>query len=504
MRELVIDVSHIDKNIDLSAWKARRGIWGVIVKVGGYEVIDRTKGYPEKFENSWYKRHCDSVSSLNLHMGGYYYSVATDVETARRNADHFADLLRRYGYRFDLPLYVDVEDPTQLSIGRRALTDVITAFIKRVRENGFNCGLYTSRSALTECMYGKELEGYPLWIAEYSDRCRTDIAHGMWQFGAMNLDGDVFWGDKAGYVDSNWCYVDYPNEETGLVSRPTIDVANVAALIHFDMVTDPRNGYSQAPHRWGGDHPDGSKVLDIDGRRYTYKLGSYDCSSSVITAWRQAIRYTKYEGKLDTASYTGDMRSVFVRSGLFEANFSPAKRGDVYLAEEKHTAMCQDGGRDGTFGYDCLSEFNRNEQHAATGGVVGDQDGYESIVRGYYDDGWNTVLHYVGGRLEDMTHDDDGGDIKEANMAPMLFHKEGSGVYYWNGDIQSVPFHVRTEDEKKALVDIYAANGVKLELRKVSAATFDALMSMTKDRKSWVEGGIVSALADAEASSAEK
>ena len=44
------------------------------------------------------------------------------------------------------------------------------------------------------------------------------------------------------------------------------------------------------------------------------------------------------------------MRDVFVGSGLFDASLTAAKRGDLYLAEEKHTAMCQDGGNDGVFG----------------------------------------------------------------------------------------------------------------------------------------------------------
>jgi hypothetical protein len=81
------------------------------------------------------------------------------------------------------------------------------------------------------------------------------------------------------------------------------------------------------------------------------------------------------------------MKRVFVNSGLFYAEYSPAKRGDIYLAEEKHTAMCQDGGNDGVFGYDALSEFNRNENHGATNGRPGDQDGHESVIRAYYDDG---------------------------------------------------------------------------------------------------------------------
>lgn len=174
-----------------------------------------------------------------------------------------------------------------------------------------------------------------------------------------------------------------------------ISIANIAALIHYDMVTDNRNGYSQYPQRWGGDYG-GTKTLTIDGRNYTYKLGSYDCSSSVIVAWRLALQGTPYEGKLNNATYTGDMRKVFVDSGLFTASLTPAKRGDLYLAEGKHVAMCQDGGLDKVFNRDVLTEFNRNENHTATWGKAGDQDGYEAVFRGYYNDGWNTVLHYNG------------------------------------------------------------------------------------------------------------
>lgn len=96
------------------------------------------------------------------------------------------------------------------------------------------------------------------------------------------------------------------------------------------------------------------------------------------------------------------MRRVFLESGLFTASLMPAKRGDLYLAEGKHVAMCQDGGSDGVLGYDALSEFNVNELGTATGGKPGDQTGRESVVRGYYDDGWNTVLHYNGKADYDM------------------------------------------------------------------------------------------------------
>lgn len=171
--------------------------------------------------------------------------------------------------------------------------------------------------------------------------------------------------------------------------------ANIAAIIHADMCEDDRNGYSWEP-RWGGDHPDGWKSLEIEGREYGYWLGSYDCSSSVITAWSQALRYTAFEGVLDDAYYTGNMREVFERSGLFYSEDSANRRGDIYLSDGSHTAMCQDGGDDGVFGYDAMSHFSINENGEVYGGYVGDQTGYEAYVTAYHDHPWDTNLHYNG------------------------------------------------------------------------------------------------------------
>ena len=176
-----------------------------------------------------------------------------------------------------------------------------------------------------------------------------------------------------------------------------VSCAERAALIHYDMVADDRNGYSQAPVRWGGDWG-GEKRVELPGGAVSYPLGSYDCSSSVCLAWRLALVGSPYEGALDAATYTGNMRDAFVGSGLFRADRSPARRGDVYLNDNRHTAMCQDGGAgDGPFGYDCLSHFRGNERGGIAGGEPGDQTGGEACVQPFYEAPWATTLHYEGG-----------------------------------------------------------------------------------------------------------
>ena len=167
----------------------------------------------------------------------------------------------------------------------------------------------------------------------------------------------------------------------------------IAAQIHAFMCDDPRFGYTQGATRWGT----GAGVkntINVQGRKYVLDIGDYDCSSSTITAWQKALEGTKYEGALDTATYTGNMRAVFTRSGLFE--WKPmsfiAERGDLYLNETHHVGMCQSQVPD------LISEFLSNERGGIVGGIQGDQTGRESIIHDFWTPsfGWDGILHYNG------------------------------------------------------------------------------------------------------------
>ena len=390
MRELVLDVSHWDGDVDYGRWRDQHGLWGVIVKCGGNEG--------GRYGDGWFESNYADARTVGLHVGAYYYTTATDACEAAEDARHCLSLISDKD--FDLPVYIDVEDAGQATIGRRALTDVVLAFIRIIEDAGYSGGVYTSGSWWANNVYADELRPYANWIAWWTAEKPDAISDvGMWQFGSMRLsDGDVQHDDVGGYTDANYCYVDYPAHSGGQPSErdrtvTRIDCAERAALIHYDMVIDDRNGYSQAPVRWGGDYGEDATV-HLPGGDVTYPTGSHDCSSSVCRAWQLALVGSPYEGALDEASYTGNMREVFLNSGLFYADRTPARRGDVYLNDGRHTAMCQDGGLgDGPFGYDCLSHFIHNEWGGITDGEVGDQTGEEALVQPFYE-AWATTLHY--------------------------------------------------------------------------------------------------------------
>lgn len=121
--------------------------------------------------------------------------------------------------------------------------------------------------------------------------------------------------------------------------------------------------------------------------------GDRDCSSAVCEAWELALAGSPYDGLITRYNWTGGMREMFVGSGLFswEPMSFNAFRGDIYLDEENHAAMCI--RNDGTA--DLLGEFSISE----TGGIdgePGDQTGRESWVHDYYSGSWDGILHYNG------------------------------------------------------------------------------------------------------------
>ncbi|MBR3160912.1 MAG: hypothetical protein IKF14_17650 [Atopobiaceae bacterium] len=183
------------------------------------------------------------------------------------------------------------------------------------------------------------------------------------------------------------------------------------------------HGYSQ-PGRHG---TSGSCSVKTDAGTVKVTKGDRDCSSAVCEAWELALRSTAYDGLITRYNWTGGMREMFVGSGLFSwkpVSFN-ASRGDIYLDEESHTAMCI--RNDGTA--DLLGEFSTSEI-GGIDGEPGDQTGRESWVHDYYSGSWDGILHYNGkadGGVVDGGTDTPSGDV--ADLARRVIAGE-----FGNGD----------------------------------------------------------------------
>lgn len=184
---------------------------------------------------------------------------------------------------------------------------------------------------------------------------------------------------------------------------------------------DDSHGYDQ-DYRWG-------------------EKGDYDCSSAVIQAWQNAGVPVKSGG----ATYTGDMKNVFLKNGFKDITASVnrgtgtgLKRGDVLLNEAHHVAMYCGAGKE--------VEASINEKGTAHGGHPGDQTGKEFLIRSYRNYPWHCILRYAG----DQTVTSD-AEKKQNTVAYVARFTKDCKCYSVAGKTQAKLFPII---KKNAVVDV--------------------------------------------------
>lgn len=176
---------------------------------------------------------------------------------------------------------------------------------------------------------------------------------------------------------------------------------------------DNSHGYDQR-YRWG-------------------EKGDYDCSSAVISAWQAAGVPVKTNG----ATYTGNMKPVFLRCGFKDitssvnlATGAGLQRGDVLLNTTHHTAMYCGNGK--------LVNASINEKGGAVGGVPGDQTGREFVIRSYYNYPWDCVLRYhdtTTGRQNTTTTKGNKATVPRIDLEIHCLNRGRSGKKVGGGEI---------------------------------------------------------------------
>ncbi len=180
-----IDVSRYQGNIDFTK-----------VKASGIDFVIARIGYGE-FENqidTKFERNYQEATRVGLPIGVYLYSYALSVEGARKEADVVIKWLK--GRKLNLPVYYDIEDKSQINLGKETLTNMCKTFCNRIEEAGYWAGIYANKYWLTSVLNASELQDrYTIWVAQYAKENTYQGKYDMWQYtsqGRVNgIDADV-------------------------------------------------------------------------------------------------------------------------------------------------------------------------------------------------------------------------------------------------------------------------------------------------------------------------
>lgn len=180
MPELYIDVSKYNSFNDYA--KAASAVKGVIIRAG-YRSYSAGKLMEDPLFQTHYKGFVGKVP----YLGVYFFTNAISVNETRQEADYCMSLIN--GKNINLPVFVDSEYSNNNHngradhISRELRTTLVNAFCDRMREGGYEAGIYASDAWFVDRLdYNKLPKENHLWVASYSKAPYRVHRYDGWQY----------------------------------------------------------------------------------------------------------------------------------------------------------------------------------------------------------------------------------------------------------------------------------------------------------------------------------
>lgn len=191
-----IDVSKHNGQIDWNAVKASNKVDFAILRAGLGRIASQ--------KDKQFERNYSECKRLDIPIGAYWYSYAMSPAEARQEAKAFLEVIK--GKTFEYPVYFDIEEDKQFKLGKKVVSDMITAFCETLEDAGYFVGVYTSRSSFQNYVDNACKTAYTSWVAEWGNKLNYTDPTDMWQ----KSDRGTIPGIQ-GRVDLNECYRDFPS-----------------------------------------------------------------------------------------------------------------------------------------------------------------------------------------------------------------------------------------------------------------------------------------------------
>ena len=201
-----VDISEFQQGINFNKMK-NDGIKAVIIRAGyGREVSQK---------DSMFESHFRNAKNANLKIGVYWYSYADSVNDAEKEAKACLECIKNKS--LDMPIYYDLEDSSQLHLGKTKITEIAERFCETVKENGYRAGVYANLNWFNNYLDYKRLKSkYSIWLAQYNDKAELDCD--IWQ---NSSTGRV--SGYSGNIDTNVIYNDNIfGKSESKVAKPTL------------------------------------------------------------------------------------------------------------------------------------------------------------------------------------------------------------------------------------------------------------------------------------------
>lgn len=191
-----IDVSKHNGKIDWEQVKASGLVDFAILRAGLGRIASQ--------KDKQFDRNYSECKRLGIPIGAYWYSYAKSPDEAVLEAKACLEVIK--GKQFEYPIYFDIEEKSQLALGKDACSKMTKAFCETLESQGYFVGVYSSRSVFQTHIDNTCKSEYTSWVAEWGVKLNYTAPADMWQ---KSDKGHVV--GIQGAVDLNECYRDFPS-----------------------------------------------------------------------------------------------------------------------------------------------------------------------------------------------------------------------------------------------------------------------------------------------------
>lgn len=189
----------VAKCIDVSTWQG--SIDFNKVKSAGYDYVIIRAGYgKEKSQkDNMFETNYKNAKAAGLKVGAYWFSYAMSPSTATAEADACLSCIK--GKKFELPVYYDMEYQPAMNTSNSNYTKMAVNFCKKLKNNGFKSGVYSSASVYDYLLNRTTLKnnGISIWNAEWY--IKPSITCDVWQYSEKGQVNGI-----STSVDMNYIY----------------------------------------------------------------------------------------------------------------------------------------------------------------------------------------------------------------------------------------------------------------------------------------------------------
>jgi len=197
--------------VDVAQWQG--WINWPLAKQAGVEFAIVRAGYGSQLsqKDPQFDNNIRNAQAAGVDCGVYWYSYATTVEGAKREAETCYEIIKNYNYTY--PIFFDIEDSSQMYLSAATISAMADTFCSTLESKGYYVGIYSSASFLSTKIYKNVLDKYVTWVAHYGVSSPAySNPYGIWQYSNTGWINGI-----NARVDLNYSYVNYP----GIISPQT-------------------------------------------------------------------------------------------------------------------------------------------------------------------------------------------------------------------------------------------------------------------------------------------